>query len=83
LHLRPDEVLPSVLRGVRHFGVSLPPRQWSRIITRCRENEVRFLDGPRSDDGGAYKAKFEDPSGNVIEVKSYSDVRSALGVPSE
>jgi extradiol dioxygenase family protein len=80
LHLRPNEVLPAVMRGVRHFGVSLPGDQWSAAVERCQAHGVATLDGPRYDDSGAYKVKLEDPSGNVIELKSYPD-QAALRPP--
>jgi len=32
---------------------------------------------------GKTSAKLADPSGNVIELKSYDDARAALGVPTQ
>lgn len=81
LHHRPTEVLPKMVRGVRHFGVALTTEAWEELVDRYRRAGVVFVDGPRSDGRGGYKAKVEDPSGNVIEFKAYPDLELLLSPP--
>jgi extradiol dioxygenase family protein len=81
LHHRPSEVLPAVVRGVRHFGVSLPVEQWEAAMMRFESVGVVFAESPHLDDFGAYKAKVEDPSANVVEFKAYPNVEAMLGPP--
>jgi extradiol dioxygenase family protein len=81
LHNRPSEVLPAVVRGVRHFGVALPVTQWESAMMRFESVGVVFTENPHLDDAGAYKAKVEDPSGNVIEFKAYPNVELMLAPP--
>lgn len=81
LHHRPSEVLPAVVRGVRHFGVALPVTQWEAAMMRFESAGVVFAETPHLDDAGAYKAKVEDPSANVIEFKAYPNVEAMLAPP--
>ncbi len=81
LHRRPSEVLPAVVRGVRHFGVSLGTEEWETLVLRYQSAGVPFTEYPHLDDSGANKAKVEDPSGNIIEFKSYLNVEASLAPP--
>jgi extradiol dioxygenase family protein len=87
LHLRPEQVLPPERRGVRHFGVTLSAEDLAALVTRLEERAVEWLSPLRTDFAGELqeqtKAKLLDPSGNVIEIKSYADVSSAFVVPTE
>jgi uncharacterized protein len=42
LHERPDEVLASSQRGVRHFGVTLSRERWQEVIDRLRAGASRL-----------------------------------------
>lgn len=81
LHERPSEVLPTMIRGIRHFGVALPVPQWETAMMRFESVGVIFTESPHLDEAGAYKAKVEDPSGNVIEFKAYPNVEEMLSPP--
>jgi len=80
---RPDEVSPSV-RGSRHFGVTLGRDEFEAMIARLRDRGVDWVVPVSTDDGGLAteqtKAKIADPSGNVVEVKTYRDVDAALEI---
>jgi uncharacterized protein len=78
LHERPDQVTPTAEHDVRHFGVSLEPDDFTAIVRRLRRADT--VDGlaplehatdPRL--SGKTSVKLADPSGNVIELKSYAD----------
>jgi extradiol dioxygenase family protein len=79
---RPDEagVLPE--GSVRHFGVTLARLEFEEAIERLRAGGVRWISEVSTDDPGKpteqTKAKVADPSGNVIELKTYVDVVAAL-----
>ena len=79
---RPDQCEALSADGVRHFGVTLDRRQFDQALSRLNECGVRFLTPVATDDPGTpmeqTKVKFADPSGNVIEFKTYVDVESAL-----
>lgn len=84
LHHRPEEVLPLAEQGKRHFGVVLPWPEWERAVERIEKLGVGFLDSPTiklagtDDEHG--KFYLGDPSGNVIEVKTYRNVQRTLGI---
>ena len=83
---RPDEV--SVLRAgsSRHFGVTLGRDDFDSVISRLDAGGVAWLVPVTTDDEGEpteqTKAKIADPSGNVIEFKTYRDVDAALEISS-
>jgi extradiol dioxygenase family protein len=86
LHDRPDEVTGLVPGGSRHFGVTLNADDFDALVARLEEHSVEWLVPVTTDDAGLpteqTKAKVADPSGNVIEVKTYPDVVAALELPS-
>lgn len=81
LQHRPDEVSP-VPGGSRHFGVTLGRADFDSVTARLAAGGVTWVDPVHTDDAGLVteqtKAKIADPSGNVIELKTYRDVEAAL-----
>jgi extradiol dioxygenase family protein len=81
---RPDEVTPLAEGGCRHFGVTLGRDEFDALVARLESHHVTWLVPVSTDDAGLAteqtKAKFADPSGNVIEVKTYRDVAAALEI---
>jgi extradiol dioxygenase family protein len=79
---RPDEVEALRAGGSRHFGVTLGRDDFDAVISRLDAGEVTWLVPVSTDDEGQSteqtKAKIADPSGNVIEFKTYRDVDAAL-----
>jgi hypothetical protein len=82
LHDRPAEVATPSEGGVRHFGVTLGREDFDALLARAVAHDVQWVAPVSTDDEGApteqTKAKLADPSGNVIEIKTYVDVASAL-----
>ena len=80
---RPDEA-GLVPGGSRHFGVTLGRDDFDALVSNLDANGVPWLVPVSTDDEGAAteqtKAKIADPSGNVIEVKTYRDVDAALEI---
>jgi uncharacterized protein len=87
LHSAPDEMRTAEQRGVRHFGVTLGAAELGRRLAQARDKGAVFLTEPTTDHAGTpreqTKAKILDPSGNVVELKTYFDVESALGRQTE
>ena len=85
LQLKPAEVLPLRQQGKRHFGVTMPWREWELAAKRVESSGVGFLAEPKvfQPDSPDEHAKFllSDPSHNVIEIKAYRDVQAALRLP--
>jgi uncharacterized protein len=85
LHDRPDETQPSGKGGCRHFGVSLTREEFDAVVARLEARGTRWVAPVSTDHAGSAqeqtKAKVADPSGNVIELKTYPDVSSALEIP--
>jgi hypothetical protein len=83
LHERPDEVAAASPRTVRHFGVTLGAGEMDALMTRVESHGAVFASGVVTDYAGTAqeqtKAKVFDPSGNVIELKTYVDPSAALG----
>jgi uncharacterized protein len=81
---RPDEVAGLRDGGSRHFGVTLGRDDFDSVITRLDAGGVAWLVPASTDDEGQpteqTKAKIADPSGNVIEFKTYRDVDAALEI---
>jgi uncharacterized protein len=79
---RPDEVAPLSERGCRHFGVTLGRDEFDAMVSRLAGRDVQWVSRVSTDDVGLAteqtKAKIADPSGNVIELKTYRDVTAAL-----
>jgi extradiol dioxygenase family protein len=84
LHERPDETAASPHGGTRHFGVTLGRDEFDALVARLDATGVAWLVPVTTDDAGLpteqTKGKVADPSGNVIEVKTYRDVTAALEV---
>jgi extradiol dioxygenase family protein len=80
LQERPDQVLTDP--GVRHFGVTLGAAELAHLLDRMAVQPVRWLCPVTTDFAGTSreqtKAKVLDPSGNVIELKSYVDPAAAF-----
>jgi len=85
LHDRPEEAAwPTPGASVRHFGVTLGRGDFDALAARLAARGVRWVSPVSTDDEGTVteqtKAKFADPSDNVIEIKTYADVASALEI---
>lgn len=84
LHERPDQVVGPERAGVRHFGVTLAADQMQVLVARLEMRGVEFASPVATDNAGTpkeqTKTKVFDPSGNVIEVKTYPDPAAALGI---
>jgi len=81
-HLSPDECRKSNVNKVdgdmvscRHFGVILSWDQWETLGKKIKKNKIRFMIKPKirfKDLKGEQGTFFiEDPSGNVLEFKSF------------
>ena len=85
LQVHPDQVLPDDRQGVRHFGVTLERTALDALLARLQEQPVRWISPVTTDTDGTLRgktsAKLADPSGNVIELKTYDDPDAALGRP--
>jgi uncharacterized protein len=83
---RPDEAAVAPSGGTRHFGVTLGRDEFEAVIARLEAAEVHWVVRVSTDDEGLLteqtKAKIADPSGNVIEIKTYRDVGAALEISS-
>jgi uncharacterized protein len=81
---RPDEVPRTLAAGSRHFGVTLGRSEFESVMARLTANGARWVSPVQTDDEGLAteqtKAKVADPSGNVIEFKTYHDVEAALEI---
>ncbi len=81
---RPDETPSPAREGSRHFGVTLGRDEFEVMIARLAERSVAWVVPVSTDDEGLRteqtKAKIADPSGNVIELKTYRDVDAALEI---
>jgi extradiol dioxygenase family protein len=81
---RADEVRSIVGAGSRHFGVTLGRQEFDTVIAGLHEAGVHWVTPVATDHEGSAieqtKAKISDPSGNVIELKTYRDVETALGI---
>ena len=83
LQQRPDQVVGSEHQGVRHFGVTLDTAEFGPLVFRLEARSdlnwvvpvtTEFLGTPRQQT----KGKLADPSGNVIEIKTYLDPEAAF-----
>jgi uncharacterized protein len=83
LQHRPDEAGVQT-GGSRHFGVTLAGDEFQAVVDRLGNGQVQWLVPVSTDDEGLpteqTKAKIADPSGNVIELKTYRDVAVALEI---
>ena len=86
LQRQPEQVLAPEDRGVRHFGVTLGADELRELLTRLDASGVEWVSRVRTDYAGTpqeqTKAKIADPSGNVIELKTYAEPDAAFTMPS-
>lgn len=84
LQEHPDEVSDQRGGGSCHFGVTLGRDDFDSVISRLTSCGLEWLVPVSTDDEGQpteqTKAKIADPSGNVIEFKTYRDVDAALEI---
>jgi uncharacterized protein len=82
LHAEPDQVRPVEDQGVQHFGVTLDATALQRLLLRLDGQHLTWVSPVSTDYPGTpneqTKAKLADPSGNVIELKSYVDPSAAF-----
>ena len=83
LQQRPDQVLPPERRGVGHFGVTLDAEEFAALMSRLEVRPDLIWVVPVSTDYRGSprqqtKGKLADPSGNVIEFKTYLDTEAAF-----
>ena len=82
LQHQPDQVIGAEQQGARHFGAALPPEELAAAIDRLRAASVTWVVHPTTDTAGHLdgktSAKFLDPSGNVIELKTYPRGRADI-----
>ena len=84
-HLAPELVRPASEFGLdgNHFGAILPAAEFGKLLSALQAHNVRFLKEPETQHAGTprerRKMMFVDPSGNAIEIKSYSDAASIFG----
>ena len=80
LQHRPDEVLADP--GTRHFGATLAGEELAALCAGVEARGGSWLRPPATKRAGTpqeeTKAYLADPSGNVIELKSYADVGATL-----
>jgi uncharacterized protein len=81
---RPDQVTSLSAGGVGHFGVTLARHDFDAAVTRLQAGDVTWVVPVTTEGEGTpveqTKTKIADPSGNVIELKTYADVTSALEI---
>jgi uncharacterized protein len=84
LHDRPEEAAGLRPGSVRHFGVTLGREEFDAITSRVAAQGVPWVSPISTDNEGKpteqTKTKIADPSGNVIELKTYRDVSAALEI---
>jgi extradiol dioxygenase family protein len=84
LQNRPAEAQSLQAGGCRHFGVTLTRVEFDAVVARLGARDVEWVHAVSTDHAGSVreqtKAKIADPSGNVIEIKTYPDVASALEI---
>ena len=82
LHAEPDQVRSPEAQGVQHFGVTLGAEDLQRLLQRLESQPVTWVSPVSTDYPGTpkeqTKAKLADPSGNVIELKTYVDPTAAF-----
>ena len=83
LQQRPDQVIPPERPGVRHFGVTLDTGEFATLIARLEaRSDVTWAVPVSTDHIGSprqqTKGKLADPSGNIIEFKTYLDSEAAF-----
>ena len=78
LQNRPDDVLDPMPRS-RHFGATLARGDWDKLLGSVDQ----FVEPPtkryEGTDREQIKAMIADPSGNLIELKTYRHPNAVLG----
>jgi uncharacterized protein len=63
---------------VRHFGMVLPMADWEAMAERLKAAGTAFVIEPyvrfKGEPGEQATMFFQDPSGNAIELKAFSDI---------
>ena len=81
---RREETPAAPSAGSPHFGVTLGCDEFDAMMARLGTSGVEWVVPVSTDDEGLVteqtKAKIADPSGNVIEIKTYRDVDAALEI---
>ena len=85
LQQRPDQLLPGEHQGGRHFGVTVEAEEFATVASRLEgTSDVVWIARVATDHLGTprqqTKCKVADPSGNVIEFKTYLDSEAALAL---
>ena len=61
----------------RHFGIILEPNQWEELAEKLKDNNINFIINPSTRFKGCTGEQstmfVRDPSGNVLEFKSFKD----------
>ncbi len=92
LQHRPDEAARAAgaaaeAASCRHFGVTLGREEFDAAVALVDESAAPWIVPPATDHRGQpteqTKAKLADPSGNVIELKTYRDTKAALEISFE
>ncbi len=92
LQERPDEVagvagVGPAAGNCRHFGATLGREEFDAAVALVDESAVDWIVRPATEHQGLpteqTKAKLADPSGNVIELKTYRDTDAALEISFE
>jgi len=83
LQHQPGHVLPPEAQGSRHFGVTLDADGFQATVHRLQASpEVAWIVPVTTDYAGTSrqqtKCKVADPSGNVLEFKTYLDPGAAF-----
>ena len=82
IHEPPREVLGAEERGVRHFGLILEWDDWHALAEALRAKRVAFVGGPSIAHQGTAleqgKILLADPSGNLIELKTYRNFEAVF-----
>ena len=83
LQLQPEDVLPPGRQGNRHFGVTLDAGGFETALARLHGSpDVAWVAPVSTNHAGTprqqTKCKVADPSGNVIEFKTYVDPAAAF-----
>ena len=83
LQCRPEQARSLEEQGARHFGATLGADEFATIVGRLEgEPTVTWLVPVTTDHAGAprqqTKCKLADPTGNVIELKTYADPAAAF-----
>ena len=86
VHLKPGMEDPELYRNpvdlhhvpVPHFGVVLDWDDWEALAQKLKDNEMKFIIEPyirfKGKTGEQGTMFFQDPSGNVLEFKSFKDM---------